>query len=97
MAVEIEGIDELIVEQIRVIRARHHACTARALALTCGYHHTYISQRLGLLRERGIVTFTDMPGSIDVALLSEMTPAQARMANVRAAKAAKKAAAQPLG
>ena len=72
---QVDNIDDAIIATIDVLRAKHRACTARLLANTLGYHHTYISKRLGLLRERGLVGFDPViPGSIHRVGSSELGP-----------------------
>lgn len=72
---QVDNIDDAIIATIDVLRAKHRACTARLLANTLGYHHTYVSKRLGLLRERGLVGFDPViPGSIHRVGSSELGP-----------------------
>ena len=72
---QVDNIDDAIIAMIDVLRAKHRACTARLLANTLGYHHTYVSKRLGLLRERGLVGFDPViPGSIHRVGSSELPP-----------------------
>jgi hypothetical protein len=63
--VEVVGIDELLLRKIDEMRQQYRACSARQLANIVGYHHTYVSQRLVLLKAAGKVGFdAGMPGSI---------------------------------
>lgn len=72
---QVDNIDDAIIATIDVLRTKHRACTARLLANTLGYHHTYVSKRLGLLRERGLVGFDPViPGSIHRVGSSELGP-----------------------
>lgn len=97
----IKGIDDLILDKIDVVRARYDACTARELSRLVNVHHSYVSQRLHVLKMQGLVTFNHVPGSINRAKPqegtletvidpeTELTPAQLRMRKAREAKAAK--------
>lgn len=68
------SVDDKILAAIDIERATYRACTARGLAARLGTHHTYISRRLGIMRERGLVEFDSVyPGSIRRSNTTELT------------------------
>jgi hypothetical protein len=72
VALVVTGLEERIIELIPKVRAEHHACTARHLSNALGMHHTHISGRLRLMQAKGIIAFTDMPGSVHLVGTVEM-------------------------
>jgi len=53
-----------MLDEIDAIRAEHHACTARFLASRIGIAQTSVFRMLQGLKDEGLVTWTDMPGSL---------------------------------
>lgn len=72
MALVVTGVEERIMELIPKVRAEHHACTARHLSNAMGMHHTHISGKLRLMQAKGLIGFTDMPGSVHLIGTVEM-------------------------
>jgi hypothetical protein len=69
-------IDEQIQQTIVQLREIHHACTARAVAHTLGASPDVVRYRCSVLRDRGFVTWDDMPGSLRlVDRVDEVEPA----------------------
>lgn len=61
---EVKGIDDAILRAIDEVRAEFGACTAREISRIVRVHNTYVSRRLHDLKQRGLVTFNHVPGSI---------------------------------
>lgn len=58
------NIDSKILKAIDEIRNRHNACTSRAVASGLRISTAYTKTRLSVLRQAGLVTWTQMPGSL---------------------------------
>lgn len=63
---QVEQLYDRIIDQIRAIRARHGACTARSVASELHMSPDVVRYRCNELREQGRVNWTDMPGSLHV-------------------------------
>ena len=59
-------IDEQIQVKIVELREIHHACTARAVANVLGASPDVIRYRCSVLRDRGLIIWDDMPGSLRI-------------------------------
>jgi RIO-like serine/threonine protein kinase len=70
--------DVTIMEVITKLRAKHQACTMRAVAATLKLSPTYVTTRLQAMKEAGLVDWTTMPGSLHLVertndVLAEVT------------------------
>lgn len=62
---ELLPIDRAIMQAILDERASYRACTARQIARKLRYNNVYISKRLAVLKDLGLVDYTaSIPGSI---------------------------------
>ena len=58
--------DDAIIQTIEQIRREHHACTLGALAARMQLSKTYVHEMVTELSKQGVVTWTDVPGSLRV-------------------------------
>jgi DNA-binding IclR family transcriptional regulator len=66
--------DQKILDIIERLRERHHACTMRSVATTMKLSPTYVTTRLQLMKDAGIVDWTDMPGSLHRVTVDVLAP-----------------------
>ena len=67
-------IDEQIQLKITELRETHHACTARAVANVLGASPDVIRYRCSVLRDKGLITWDDMPGSLRLVDQADAVP-----------------------
>jgi len=73
------NIDTKILQAIDEIRARHNACTSGAIATGLRISGAYTKTRLSALRQAGLVTWTQMPGSLrrmEQPRISDVVPSE---------------------
>lgn len=88
-----DNIDIEITKTIDAIRAEHHACTARRVGQLMRVSPDVVRGRLMKMKDEGLVTWTDVPGSLRVVetpLPDEVEPPKKKTAARK--KAAAKAA-----
>lgn len=66
--------DVKILDVIDQLRERHHACTMRSVAGVMKLSPTYVTARLQLMKDEGIVAWTDMPGSLRRVTVDVLAP-----------------------
>lgn len=57
-------VDVRILEMIDTLREEHHACTMRAVASRLQLSTSWVTQRMCVLRDDGLIDWTVMPGSV---------------------------------
>lgn len=64
MTNENEDVDTEILRQIEALRAEYGACTARLVADRMRMNREMIRYRMQKLRDDGLITWNDVPGSL---------------------------------
>jgi DNA-binding IclR family transcriptional regulator len=91
-----------VLRTIKNIRVEHKACTAAEVSRLMRETHTLVVRQLAVLRESGLVEWTEMPGSLSVTgtggkYILAVEAGQTPLADAKRAKLAAEAPPDPPG